>query len=96
MTIIRVVRATYPQNKAEEVVRAWKQTTGPLVNNAPGCRSEELLRCRDVPNEFVFTSEWESERTIRDFIASEDYRKVRQKHVDLGGMQVHLRLYDRV
>ncbi len=53
MSIIRLVHMIYPAEKADEAARTWKENRGPLMAGQPGCHSEELLRCGDVPIEFV-------------------------------------------
>ena len=96
MSIIRLIHVTYPPDKADEAASSWKEKCGPLIAKQPGCLSEELLRCRDVPNEFVSISEWEDEESIRSYLKSEAYQEVRGHHRSMGGGDVTVRLYARV
>ncbi len=96
MSITRLVHVTYSPDKADEASRSWKQKCGPLISRQPGCLSEWLLRCRDVPNEFVSVSEWDSEQSIRLYLKSEAHREVRGHHRKMGGGDATVRLYARV
>lgn len=96
MTIIRIVRVQYPSERSDEAARVWKQECGPLMTRQPGCLTEDLFRCRDVPNEFVSYSEWESEADIRAYLESDAWKQVRAYHRGMGGGDVGIRLYERV
>ncbi len=65
MSIIRPVHMTYPAEKADEAARTRKEYRGPLMADQPGCHSEELLRCGDVPTQYDTYSVWENEESIR-------------------------------
>lgn len=44
----------------------------------PGCLSEELLRCNDVPGEYVSYSEWADQGAIDAYDGSEAHRQIEQ------------------
>jgi heme-degrading monooxygenase HmoA len=95
MSIRRILHVTYPPDRADEAARTWKDTCGPLIARQPGCLSEELFRCQDVPTEFLSISDWEDEDSIRNYLASPDYHDVRFHHRRMGGGDVTIRLYVR-
>ncbi len=96
MSIIRLVQMIYPPEKADEAARNWKESCGPLMAGEPGCLSEELLRCGDVPTEFVSYSIWDNEESIRRYLEGDAYHKIRAYNRENGAMHVIVRLYDRV
>lgn len=96
MSIIRLVHFTYPEDKADEAARSWKEKLGPSIARQPGCLSEELLRCEDVPNEFVSYSVWDGEDSVRRYLESETFQEVRAENRKYGASHVTVRLYGRV
>ena len=96
MSVIRLVHMTYLAEKADEAARTWKENRGPLMAGQPGCHSEELLRCGDVPTEFVSYSVWDDEDSIRQYLESDAYHKIRADNREKGAAHVTVRLYDRV
>ncbi len=96
MSIIRLIHVTYATEKADKAANYWKQKIGGLIAQQPGCLSEQLLRCHDVPNEFVSMSEWDSEDSIRTYLASPAYHEARNHHRLMGGGDVAVRMYERV
>ena len=96
MSIIRLVHMTYPPENADEAARNWKENSGPLMAGQPGCLSEELLRCGDVPTEFVSYSVWDNEENIRQYLKGDAYHKIRADNRENRAMRVTVRLYDRV
>jgi heme-degrading monooxygenase HmoA len=95
MSIIRLIHITYPPDRADEAARRWKDKCGPLLTQQTGCQSEMLLRCKDVPNEFVSYSEWDNEESIRTYLESDAYQQIRAHHLEMGGGDVSIRLYNR-
>lgn len=96
MPIIRLVHMTYPAENADDAANSWKQNRGPLMAKQLGCLSEELLRCTDVPTEFVSYSVWDDEEDIRVYLESDDYHKIRAENREKGATHVTVRLYERV
>ena len=96
MSIVRLIHVTYATEKADKAANYWKQKIGGLIAQQPGCLSEQLLRCHDVPNEFVSLSEWDSEESIRTYLASPAYHEARNHHRLMGGGDVAVRMYERV
>ena len=96
MSIIRLIHVTYPLDRANEAARIWKAECGPLMKKQSGCMLEELLRCQDVPNEFVSYSEWDDEDSIRRYLKSDAHQKIRSHHRGMGGGDVTIQLYARV
>lgn len=96
MSIIRLIHVTYSPDKADKAEAYWKQKIGSLIAQQPGCLSEELLRCVDVPSEFVSLSEWDNEESIRKYLSSTAYHEARTHHRLMGGGDVTVRQYERV
>ena len=96
MSIIRLVHMTYPAETANEAAESWKKNRGPLMAGQAGCQSEELLRCSDVPTEFVSYSVWDNEDSIRHYLESSAYHRIREENRQKGATHVTVRLYDRV
>jgi heme-degrading monooxygenase HmoA len=61
-----------------------------------GYLSEQLLRCKDHPGEFVSYSEWDSEQAIDKYLASEDHREIKRHNANITGATVVVKHYERV
>ena len=95
MPITRLVHMTYPAEKADNAARYWKESCAPLMAAQSGCLAEELLRRGDVPTEFVSFSLWDNEASIRKYLESDSYQKIRAHNLDNGATHVTIRLYEQ-
>jgi len=77
--ITRMILVKVPTERAAEAERLWKQECAPLMIKQPGCVSEEFLRSRENPGEFISLSTWESEDAINAYRASAAHKEI-QKH----------------
>ncbi len=64
------------QEHSTEAERIWKQECAPLMIKAPGCMSERLLKCIDVPGEYISYSEWENEGALQQYLKSDTHKEI--------------------
>jgi heme-degrading monooxygenase HmoA len=76
--ITRMILVTVPKEKSAEAERLWKDDCGPLTIKQPGCLSEQFLRGRENPGEFISVSTWESQTAIDRYRASEAHKTIQQ------------------
>ena len=76
--ITRMILVNVPKQKAAEAERLWKQECAPLTIKQPGCLSEQFLRGRENPGEFISVSTWEDQAAIDKYRASEAHKAVQQ------------------
>ena len=75
-----IVRMIFVKVAPEQVIEAiddWKKVCAPLMISQPGCISEELLECREQPDEFISLSNWESQEAIDTYRSSEAHERVK-------------------
>jgi heme-degrading monooxygenase HmoA len=77
--ITRMILVTVPKEKSAEAERLWKNECAPLMIKQPGCLSEELLRGRENPGEFISLSTWENQAAIDRYRGSDAHKEI-QKH----------------
>ena len=77
--ITRMIIVNVPKDKAAEAERLWKQECAPLMIKQEGCVSEEFLRGRENPGEFISLSAWENQAAIDKYRSSEAHKDI-QKH----------------
>lgn len=77
--ITRMILVNVPKERAAEAERMWKQECAPLMIKQPGCLSEQFLRGREDPGEFISISTWENQDAIDKYRASEAHQAI-QKH----------------
>jgi heme-degrading monooxygenase HmoA len=77
--ITRMIIVNVPKDKAEEAERLWKQECAPLMIKQEGCVSEEFLRCRENPGEFISVSAWENQGAIDKYRGSDAHKEI-QRH----------------
>jgi heme-degrading monooxygenase HmoA len=77
--ITRMILVNVPKERAAEAERMWKQECAPLMIKQPGCLSEQFLRGREDPGEFISISTWENQDAIDKYRASEAHQSI-QKH----------------
>jgi len=76
--ITRMILVKVPSEKAAEAERLWKEDCGPLTIKQPGCLSEQFLRGRENPGEFIALSTWESQAAIDRYRISEAHKTIQQ------------------
>jgi heme-degrading monooxygenase HmoA len=76
--ITRMILVKVPQEKAAEAERMWKQECAPLMIKQEGCVSEEFLRGRENPSEFISLSTWENQGAIDKYRDSEAHKQIQQ------------------
>ena len=76
--ITRMILVSVPQEKAAEAERMWKQECAPLMIKQEGCVSEEFLRGRENPSEFISLSTWENQAAIDKYRNSEAHKHIQQ------------------
>lgn len=76
--ITRMILVKVPSEKAAEAERLWKEDCGPLTIKQPGCLSEQFLRGRENPGEFIALSTWESQAAIDRYRISEAHKMIQQ------------------
>jgi heme-degrading monooxygenase HmoA len=93
--ITRMIFVAIPPEKAGEAERMWKQQCAPLMIKSPGCVSEECLRNRESPGEFISLSSWESQQAIDKYRASDAHKEI-QKHTRglMGVSKVQVKTYE--
>jgi heme-degrading monooxygenase HmoA len=93
--ITRMIFVTVPTEKAGEAEKMWKQQCAPLMIKSPGCVSEEFLRGRENPGEFISLSSWESQQAIDKYRASDAHKEI-QKHTRglMGVSKVQVKTYE--
>jgi heme-degrading monooxygenase HmoA len=93
--ITRMIFVTVPTEKAGEAEKMWKQQCAPLMIKSPGCVSEEFLRGRENPGEFISLSSWESQQAIDNYRASDAHKEI-QKHTRglMGVSKVQVKTYE--
>src|SRR5437879_1935944 len=80
MMITRMILVKVPTERAAEAERLWKQECAPLMIKQPGCVSEEFLRSRENPGEFISLSTWESEDAINRLCAEFESLEIQVGH----------------
>jgi len=95
-TIVRHIVVKSPAGKDAEVERLWKQDCAPLMIKRPGCLREELLRCREDRTEYISVSEWESQKAIDDYLASQEYEQIKQHTRGMTGTAATVKSYELI
>jgi quinol monooxygenase YgiN len=78
MPIARLIYVKVAPDQMAEAERVWKQDCAPLMIQAPGCLSEELLKCLDEPGEYISYSEWQDQASIDAYLASPAHEEIRR------------------
>ncbi len=93
MSIVRLIHVNVDPNQADEAERIWKEDCGPLMIQQKGCRSEQLLKCDDVPGEYISYSEWESQADIDAYRESEAHKEIQNHSRRLQGAKAVVKCY---
>ena len=75
--ITRMIFVKVAPEQVKEAIEDWKKVCAPLMIAQPGCTSEELLECRESPDEFISLSNWESQEAIDTYRSSEAHERVK-------------------
>ena len=75
--ITRMIFVKVAPEQVKEAIDDWKKVCAPLMIVQPGCTSEELLECRENPDEFISISNWESQEAIDTYRSSEAHERVK-------------------
>ena len=75
--ITRMIFVKVAPEQLKEAINDWKKVCAPLMISQPGCTSEELLECRENPDEFISLSNWESQEAIDTYRSSEAHERVK-------------------
>jgi quinol monooxygenase YgiN len=95
--ITRMILVKVPVDKAAEAERLWKQECAPLMIKQPGCLSEQFLRGRENPGEFISLSTWENQAAIDRYRTSEAHKAIQQHTRALMNVaKVEVKTYDVV
>lgn len=95
--ITRMILVSVPVDKAAEAERLWKQECAPLMIKQPGCLSEQFLRGRENPGEFISISTWETQAAIDHYRASDAHKAIQQHTRALMNVaKVEVKTYDVV
>jgi heme-degrading monooxygenase HmoA len=95
--ITRMIIVTVPKDKAAEAERLWKEECAPLMIKQPGCLSEEFLRGRENPGEFISLSTWENQQAIDKYRTSSAHKEIQQHTRALMGVsKVEVKTYEVV
>jgi heme-degrading monooxygenase HmoA len=76
--ITRMILVNVPAEKIAEAERLWKEDCGALLIEQPGCKSEQLLRNRENPGEFISLSTWDNQEVIDRYRISDAHRTIQQ------------------
>lgn len=87
MPIVRLIYVTVPQEQMAEAERVWKTECAPLMSRSAGCLSEELLKCLDVPGEYISYSVWQDQASIERYLGSAEHEEIRRHTRGLQGGQ---------
>ncbi len=94
MPLIRIIHVTFPPDQAEKAEANWRDSCAPIMLRQPGCKSEELLRCRERPGDYISFSEWEDEASIQKYLTSEDHQEIKRHNRNIEGAKVEVLHYD--
>lgn len=75
--IARMIYVKVAPEQVQEAIDDWKQVCAPLMISQPGCLSEQLLECREAPDEFISLSNWESMEAIAAYRTSEAHEQIK-------------------
>ena len=93
--ITRMILVKVPSDKSAEAERPWREDCGALLIEQPGCKSEQLLRSRENPGEFISLSSWDSQEAIDRYRRSDAHRTIQQHTRALMNVaQVEVKTYE--
>jgi heme-degrading monooxygenase HmoA len=78
MPVVRLIFVSVKPEESENAEKLWKRHCAPLMIQQPGCMSEELLKCRDAPGEYISLSEWDSVEAIEQYLRSPAHDEIKR------------------
>ncbi len=84
MAVKIFIRRHVPEKKAREIIPLVREMRS-LANNHVGYISGETLRNLESPEEFMVISTWESSKDWKEWLKSEDKKKIQAKIDSLLG-----------
>lgn len=96
MTVVRLIHVKVDPGQAAEAERIWKEDCAPLMIQQKGCRSEQLLKCEDVPGEYISYAEWESQADIEAYRDSAAHEQIQSHSRALQGARATVKRYQVV
>lgn len=96
MSVVRIIFVSFPPEYAASAEVNWHEECSPVMRRQQGCRSEQLLRCKDSPGEYISYSEWDNEESVKNYLNGEDHKEIKQHNRNIPGAQVVIKLYERV
>jgi heme-degrading monooxygenase HmoA len=93
MRVVRLIHVKVNPEQMAEAERLWREDCAPLMKAAPGCLSEELLKCREEPGEYISYSEWEGEAAIERYRESEAHHEIQRHTRGLQGARAIVKTY---
>ena len=92
--ITRLIIVRVPEAKMAEAERTWKEVCGAKMIRVKGCLSEQLLRCREVPGEYISMATWDSVASIEAYRESQAHQEIRQATRGLTTEPVVVKTYE--
>jgi quinol monooxygenase YgiN len=72
--LLRVTRARFDAARVAEAAAYWRDTGGPMMRRAPGCRRADAFWAGETGTEFTLVAEWASTEDAQRFLASPDHK----------------------
>ena len=96
MSIVRMIYVHFDPDQAQMAQKNWNEKCAPLMIRQPGCISENLLRCSDDPGEMISYSEWADQKSIREYLESNDHQEIKRHNKNISGARVTVKNYEIV
>ena len=77
--ITRMIFVRVPHDRSAEAERLWKEDCAPLMIKQQGCLTEQFLRSRENPGEYISLSTWENQEAIDAYRRGPAHEQI-QKH----------------
>jgi len=92
MAVKVIIRRQIPEQKAKEVIPLVRQMRS-MATHHEGYVSGETLRNLESPEEFIVISTWESSQYWKDWLKSDDRKKVQDKMDSLLGGETKYEIF---
>lgn len=93
MSVIRLIHVKVAPDQIAAAEKVWREDCAPLMEQAPGCVSELLLKCREEPGEYISWSEWDSEQAIEAWRVSDAHHEIQRHSRNLQGAKAVVKTY---
>jgi heme-degrading monooxygenase HmoA len=94
--ITRLIFVRVPESKMADAERTWKTVCGAKMITVKGCLSEQLLKSREVPGEYISMATWDSAESIEAYRESQAHKEIRQATRGLTNEPVVVKTYEIV